>query len=337
MTARGAVARTPDAVTEKPVVCAGLVVSDLFVPPLDSLPASGELVIIDAPLNDVGGCAANTASSLEHLGIPTILAAHVGDDSHGDLVREKLRRKGVDVTRVTSSPLPTSQTVILPVRGDDRRYIHAVGANASLTAEEVARVARDSSIVVVGGFLALPGLSATSLAETFAKAQERGTCTILDVVIPHGHPDAKSDLKIVLPHVDWFFPNSDEALHLTGETDPFPQADALLGWGCRNVVITRGSDGALYSDGYMTITVEPCEILAVDPSGAGDAFVAGMVVGIRENWAVEQTLRFAAALGASATRGLGCTNTLFTREEAILVAESIATITTPARAGRKDS
>jgi len=306
-----------------PVACAGLVVADLFLPPLDAMPGSGEIVTVPAPLSDVGGCAANTATALVALGVETALAARVGSDALGQWVRETLTGKGVDVFAMGESRLPTSQTVIVTIRGDDRRYIHSVGANAELTAEEIALVSEYRSVLVVGGFFALPALTSDQLAKVFAEARSRGTLTVLDIVVPHGAPLAAEQLMAVLPHVDCFMPNQDEARELTGESDPVRQAAALLEWGCGAVIITKGSNGALFMDAENLINVHPLEVDFVDGSGAGDAFAAGIVVGLREKWPIGRTLRFAAAVGASVTRGLGCTSTLFTREEALSAAERV--------------
>jgi len=306
-----------------PVACAGLVVADLFLPPLEAMPRSGEIVTVPDPLSDVGGCAANTATALVALGVEATLVARVGSDALGNWVHETLTNKGVGVLAVCESRLPTSQTVIVTIKGDDRRYIHSVGANAELTAEEIALGSERRSVLVVGGFFALPAITADRLAEVFAEARSRGTMTVLDIVVPHGAPKAAEQLKVVLPHVDCFMPNQDEALELTGESDPARQAAALLEWGCGAVIITKGSNGALFMDSDNLINVQPLEVDFVDGSGAGDAFAAGVVVGMREKWPIGQTLRFAAAVGASVTRGLGCTSTLFTREEALSAAERV--------------
>src|SRR3972149_218608 len=109
------------------VLCAGILVADLFVPPLPRLPDEGELLKVDGMLLDTGGCAANVATDLARLGVPAALAGTVGADSFGDFVKADLGRKGLaDTSGIrVSRAHPTSQTVILPVRGQDRRFIHS--------------------------------------------------------------------------------------------------------------------------------------------------------------------------------------------------------------------
>ena len=315
----------PAALPEAPaVVCAGLIIADLFVAPLPSLPGPGELVISDGFLLDAGGCAVNTAVILARLGIRTGLVGKVGDDDYGGWLRRSLARKRVLVDGVSTAPRSaTSQTVILPVDGQDRRYIHVPGANADLGVADIAAVLPGPRILAIGGFLALPGLDQDGVADLLAAARTRGTATLLDVVVPRGADNPSKALRPVLPHVDCFLPNHDEARLVTGQDNPADQAKALLEWGCASVVITCGADGAVYADPHRVIRVRPFPVEAVDGSGAGDAFTAGIIFGLIHGWPPERRLRFAAALGGSVCRGLGCTGTVFTRDEALAAADRV--------------
>ena len=127
----------------------------------------------------------------------------------------------------------------------------------------------------------------------------------------------------MLPYVDCFLPNKDEARLVTGHDNPADQARALLELGCSSVVVTCGAEGAVYADPARVIRVRPLPVGVVDGSGAGDAFTAGIILGLIEGWPAEQRLRFATALGGSVCRGLGCTGTVFTRDEALAAAGSV--------------
>jgi sugar/nucleoside kinase (ribokinase family) len=315
------------------VACAGLIVADVFVPVLDRVPEPGSIVTVDGFLRDAGGCAANTATTLARLGIATALVATVGADAPGEWLLSDLAAKGVDVRGVASVAAPTSETIILPVAGDDRRYVHVPGANAALAAVDVARGARGAAVLAVGGFLALPALVPVELATVFKEARTAGTRIVLDVVVPDDARDSADAVRTVLPFVDWFVPNDDEARRLTGADDPVDQAAVLLDWGCSAVVITRGKAGALYADEVQALRVHPLLVEVVDGSGAGDAFTAGLIAGLVHGWPVERILRFAAAVGGSATRGLGCTTTVFTDDEARQAMGQVAVTRLPWPAG----
>lgn len=298
-------------------MCAGILVSDLFVPPLAGIPLPGQLIQIDPPLYQSGGCAANTATDLAALGARVRVCGRVGEDGLGTQVAEELAASGVDTGAITRSrSSATSQTVVLSIAGDDRRFLHCIGANAELTAADIDEGAQGAAILVIGGYLVLPGLHAEELLSVIHRARARGTQVLLDVVVPHGAQGVSGLLRPLLPHVDAFLPNEDEARALTGEADPVDQAKVLLSWGCPQVVITCGSTGAVYASTQQVLMVDPLPIEFMDGSGAGDAFTAGFVLGMLRSWPIKDTLRYAAALGASVCRGLGCHSTLFTDDEA---------------------
>jgi sugar/nucleoside kinase (ribokinase family) len=123
-------------------------------------------------------------------------------------------------------------------------------------------------------------------------------------------------LAEVLPWVDCFMPNDEEALHITGQRDPHQQAQCFLDAGCNTVVITMGSHGSLLMDAQHTVEAGTFKVDVVDGSGSGDAFAGGFILGLLEGWEMERALRFASAMGASACTALGCNAGLFTRPQA---------------------
>jgi sugar/nucleoside kinase (ribokinase family) len=307
------------------VVCAGILVADLFVPPLERLPAGGDLVVTEDFLVQPGGCAANTAISLTKLGVSVSVIGKVGKDLFGDAVERDLQNNGVRTDAIRrSSTHGTSKTVILPVIGEDRRYIHTIGANADFTAEDIfVPLAMQAQVFALGGYCVLPRLKPQRIATLLNNMRDNGVRTLLDVVVPAStnHPTL-DDLRLILPFIDVFIPNIEEATILTGETDPEKQAELFLHAGCKIAIITRGEDGALLMSAHETLEVPAFPVKVVDVSGAGDAFVAGFIVGLLEQWSLADSLRFAGVIGASACTYLGCTGGVFTRAEAEMYLQS---------------
>jgi sugar/nucleoside kinase (ribokinase family) len=301
------------------VLCAGILVADLFVPPLVALPEAGQLVATEDFLIDSGGCAANTSTTLARLGIQARVTGKVGADSYGAFITQDLARKGVETSGIsTSHRFGTSKTVILPVIGEDRRFIHTFGANADFGAADIDREAlAEAGVFYLGGYMVLPDLAHDDLAALFQLARSHGVRTALDVVVPAGDGSASlRDLERVLPFVDVFLPNDEEAEHLTGEEEPRHQAEAFLRAGCATVVITRGEHGALLMDQTHVIEAPAFDVTLVDSSGAGDAFAGGFIAGMMMGLDRAETVRFASAIGASCCTSLGCTTGVFTREQA---------------------
>jgi sugar/nucleoside kinase (ribokinase family) len=300
------------------VTCFGILVADVFLPPLAHFPRPGELMVTEDFLFQPGGCAANTALDLARLGVSAAVRGTVGADVFGDLVKSQLGHKGLDVTGVTQTDqLGTSKTVILDVPGEDRRYIHTIGANAAVRASDLDGVAfSPGDVLYVGGYLVLPGLGPEALAAHLASAQQSGARTVLDVVVPADGDMSFEDVAPLLPYVDLFLPNEDEARALSGAEEPNLQAEIFLSAGAGAVVVTRGADGALMAAGDVRVELRAPGVEVVDGSGAGDAFAAGFICGFVEGWSLERSFAFATAVGASACTALGCTAGVFSRQQA---------------------
>lgn len=292
--------------------CAGILVADMFCGPLAALPRPGELIAVDDLPQSAGGCAANVAISLARQGLEAEVCGCVGDDAAGDMLVAELVRGGVGCDRVVRSPmLPTSKTVILLAGGADRRYIHAFGANAAFRAADVPRDwLLGLDVFYVGGIFALPAFLPDELAELLAACRSAGVTTVIDVVVPGGR-DVRGALDAVLPHVDFFLPNEDEALALTGAETPVAQAEELHRAGAGTVIVTSGSAGALAFDGTRVLRAPAYSLQAIDPSGSGDAFTAGIIAGTVRGLGLAETLLYGAALGASAARAVGTTTSVF--------------------------
>lgn len=301
-------------------VCAGILVADIFSSPVAAVPAEGQLTLADEFLLNAGGCAVNTAACLRRSGVSTRVIGKVGRDLFGDFVVKDLERLGIDPSGVKRSDThSTSSTFILNVKGQDRRYIHLVGANADLRASDVDLGALDNArVLYVGGYQAMPAFDTAGLAGLFRAAQERGILTVLDVIIAADRCLTLDVVREALPYTDVFLPNQDEARALTGEAAVEGQAAILSECAPRcTVLITRGKAGVLARKGREIWELGVYSVPTVDESGAGDAFAAGIIAGLMEDWPFEKVLRFASALGASCTRALGCTAGVFTRAEAL--------------------
>ncbi len=301
-----------------PVICAGVIVADHLTPPIAQIPSPGGLVQSDDLVLNIGGLAANVSVILAKLGVGCRICGKVGDDFFGRFATETLENAGVDVSALGVDPnRATSQTVILNVQGEDRRFIHSFGANAGLTVDDIdSSVFPGAKVLYLGGYLILPGLDPELVADRFSKLREMGFKTVLDVACP-GPDDYLSQLKPVLPHTDVFLPNSDEAsLILGGESDPIHQAQAFRDLGASRVIITRGERGVVScsEDACYRIGAYPVKLL--DSTGGGDSFDAGYIAGLVDGLDELECLKLASAIGASCVRRIGTTAGIFSRAEA---------------------
>lgn len=294
-----------------------MVLVDHLTPPIDRLPNSGELIAVDELFLNIGGGVSNTSAALARLGVPVTVRARVGDDAFGRFIAESLEAAGVDPGGLIIDPdRETSQTLIINVKGEDRRFIHTLGANRGFVPSDMDEALDPPPRVLhIGYFLILPELDAPGLAQRFAKVREAGGHTILDVVTP-GPGDYVEPLREVLPHTDVFVPNVDEAALILGETDPVRQAQAFHQMGAARVVITQGEHGLVSISNENQVKMGSYPVEFMDGTGGGDAFNAGYIVGLLEGRSEIDCLKLASAAGASCVRAVGATAGVFQRPEA---------------------
>ncbi|MBI2824486.1 MAG: carbohydrate kinase family protein [Planctomycetia bacterium] len=296
----------------------GILVADHGCAPVDHVPAAGELVLADRLELAIGGCASNTAVDLARVGVQVAVVGCVGDDVLGRFVTDTLDAAGVDTGSVRRLlGVGTSATLIVNVAGQDRRFIHTVGANGRFTAADIPidRL-RAAKVLYVGGYLLMPALDAKELADVFRQARRLGVKTVLDIVLP-GPGDHWPRLAPVLPETDIFLPNADEAAAITGLADPRAQAEHFLAAGAGAAVITCGGQGTVLATRIgvrLSAGVYPTNY--VGGTGAGDAFDAGYIAGLLAGHDERGCLAWGSALGASCVRSISATEGVFTRREA---------------------
>jgi sugar/nucleoside kinase (ribokinase family) len=299
------------------VLCAGIVVADHLCAPIARLPRAGELVMTDKMVLTIGGCAANAAVDLVKMGVRSAVVGRVGDDVFGRIVMEMLKDNGVDASLLgISAGRDTSQTLIVNVQNEDRRFIHTFGANSDFRAGDIpVPLPASCRVLYLGGYLLMPTLRQEELMPVFQSARAQGVTTVLDVAIPHAAPDYLQRLDRLLPLVDVFLPNHHEAEVITGEKDPCRQAEIFHKLGAGTVVITLGGEGAVLLCDECRLRAGVFRVPFVDASGGGDAFDAGFMHGLLHSQSPRECLRIASALGASCVRAVGTTLGVFTAAE----------------------
>jgi sugar/nucleoside kinase (ribokinase family) len=303
------------------VVCAGIVVADHLCVPVDHVPVAGELVMTDGMTLEIGGCASNAAVDLAKMEVSCTVCGCVGDDVFGRFVVETLRTRRVDTRGIrTVAGSDTSQTLIVNVKGEDRRFIHCFGANARFGGSDIRPdLTAGSKVLYVGGYMLMPALEQAELADVFKEARRAGVITMLDVAVPWrsgtGEGRLLDRLIKLLPHTDVFLPNEDEARLITGRPDPIEQAEVFRDSGVTTAVITMGGKGSVLVGPGVRLRAGAYPVRFVDGSGGGDAFDAGYICGILRGFDARGCLELASALGASCVRAIGTTPGVFTRAE----------------------
>ena len=299
-------------------LCAGILFADYLCAPVPRMPEAGELMPTDHIKLALGGCASNAGLDLAKVDVRVGVSGCVGEDAFGQFIIETLKAGNVDVAGVHRVPdAGTASTMVINVKGQDRRFISTPGANTRFTVAHIPTDwARQAKVIYVGGYLMMPGLETPELVELFRTARAAGARTVLDVVL-FGAEHYWETLSRILPETDVFLPNNDEAAIITGISDPLQQAERFRQAGAKTVVITQGVRGSLLvTDGLRLRTgIYPADY--VGGTGSGDAFDAGYIAGMLAGEGPAGCLRWGSALGASCVRAAGATESVFNREEAL--------------------
>ena len=299
------------------VLCAGIIVADAIASPVDDHPEKGRLALVDSVQLHTGGCALSTASALVKLGVPTALCGCVGDDLFGGVLVGEARARGLETSGVRVTGELSSASVVLDSSDGERTFLHNPGASAALTPEDVERAleATGARWLHIGGALVLPALDGEPAAQLLEGARERGLRTSLDPV--HDATGGWDRLHSCLPHLTAMCPNLTEAQGITGQHAPEDCAEWLRHRGVRKVAIKMGRDGAYAADERHAAHVAPFSIRAQDETGAGDAFAAGLIYALLQDWPLDKAVRLGNAVGAISTTGIGASTALPELEEAL--------------------
>jgi sugar/nucleoside kinase (ribokinase family) len=287
------------------VVCLGILVADAIARPVDDVPPRGALELVDEISLHGGGCALNTASALVRLGLDARVVGKVGADPFGDFILQLLDERGVDRRGVLQdSAVSTSATVVLVDSAGERTFLHLPGANGRLRREELDEDALFSGRALhVAGALVMPELDGSPTAGILEEAKARGLTTSLDTVW-----DATGRWERLLPslpHLDLFVPSLAEGSAISREPEPESVAAWLRKRGVGTVAIKLGAEGCFVASEEFEGFVAAPAVDAIDGTGSGDAFAAGLLYGHLAGWPLERAAALANAAGALAATAVG--------------------------------
>jgi sugar/nucleoside kinase (ribokinase family) len=303
-------------VTRRGIVLAGTIVLDV-VHMIDRWPDEEQIAFIRQSIEAPGGPPHNAAAGLIKLGaeFPVTMLCVVGDDAAGDTFIRIAGEHGLDTSHVLrASGHSTDITHVMTSKATGKRtFFYRPGANATLTAAQMLPPHDKAKIYYLGS----PGIS-TSMDATdgwrtaLRTARARGYKTAMELC-PIPPEQQASQVLPCLPLLDYFIINDSEAEAVTGITvtkqgrldtaAALRACQALLQGGVSELASIHHPDGAvaLRKSGEKasapSVNVPKEEIIGT--VGAGDAFYAGMLLGLHEDWPLEQCLTLANASAAT--------------------------------------
>lgn len=282
----------------------------------------------------IGGAESNVAIGVRRLGGASAWIGRVGDDELGELVVGRIAAEGVDIGGAVSDPdVPTSLMI------KERRtsalsavtYYRAGGPGSRLHPDDL-----DSDRIAAAGVLHLTGITpalSDSACDTVRAAIETaraaGVLVSLDINYRAALWEESTAQKVLTDLVrrcDIVFAGDDEATMLGLSGSPESLAASLSELGPSQAVIKLGSRGAVAHLDGARHTVSALPVDAVDPVGAGDAFVAGYLTELLDGEPPSTRLATAAACGAFAVTSHGDWEGLPTRADLKLLGVTEGTV-----------
>lgn len=302
------------------------------------IPAPGETLKGEKFQTFHGGKGANQAFAVARLGNPVHMIGKVGDDDFGRRLRMGLREAGVTVRGVTVAGGVSSGVALITVDGKGQNSITVVpAANDQLLPRDLeACLSQLRSAGMILTQLEIPMETVDYL------------CTIarrFEIPVMLDPAPARPIPRKVLRNVTYLTPNETETSALCGiapgelnTTNVATFAGLLLNTGPANVVVKMGSHGAYIAaaDGERRM-VPSFKVSAVDSTAAGDAFNAGVAVGLVRGMSLVDAVRYGAATGALSTTRAGAQTSMPEGREVTALLESDHRKSAPPSNGKRST
>jgi sugar/nucleoside kinase (ribokinase family) len=253
-----------------------------------------------------GGSAANTIMGIADFGGRAAYAGKVGQDDIGDFFLKDMRDLGVTIEVPPSSDGSSGTCVVLITDDAERTMLTHLGVSATLGPDDIdEEEIKKSQYIYVEGYL-FTGESTKAAAykaiDLAVKNNVKVAFTVSDPFLIGICKDEFWDL--IKGPVDLLFCNEEEAQALTGESDNIECA-RFIHKHAANVAMTLGADGSIIVHGGEAIPIEGVQVKAIDTTGAGDMYAAGLLYGITNGHSWKESGHVASAAAARIVGQMG--------------------------------
>ena len=257
-----------------------------------------------------GGVTLNHLAWTAQMGVPAGLFGFQGDDRYGAMIRDEMDRHGIDRSAIRVIEGRASGFSVVNVAEDADRAIYMARAlTAETTAAHVETHFADyirSAAMVTTEISQLP---LDAVIAVLRIARKAGVPTVLDVDVPPEFAievaglGSAEDFEEALRLADVIKPAKAAALQMVEADTSEERAEGIFNrYGARLVAITEGAQGSVVTDGKQTVRVPAKPVEARDTTGAGDAFLGGLIAGLFHGLSLRDTASLANACGAVCCR-----------------------------------
>ncbi len=303
------------------ILCIGMMVCDTLISPVPFNILTLDSVSINKPFICCGGDALNTAIGLAKLGMDVSIIGRIADDTNGKFILSECEKCGVETSMVVYDPeCATAVSYALIDERGERHFLSEKSIFARITGTDISDEAIEGTdIVYIGSAMALREMDREGIRNVFHRAHNLGKTTVMDAAV--NREDAERDwLSYLAPafmETDIFFPSMDEAVKITGKSDPEQMAECFRKFGMKMLGIKMGAKGCFVTNFKKSRQIEcPKGLPVVDTTGAGDSFMAGLMCALAKEMDVFSAAEFASCVAAKNVGAVGGTAGIPTYEEA---------------------
>lgn len=262
--------------------------------------------LADRPTNRcAGGSAANTIMGVVDFGGTAAYAGKAGTDEIGEFFLADMRRQGVRI-EVPQANGPTGTCVVLITDDAQRTMLTNLGVSATLSPDDInPGELRQAKYIYIEGYLFTnerPRNAALRAIELAKRHLVKVAFTVSDPFLIGLFRERF--WKLIEDDVDLLFCNQEEARALTGQDDPIECA-RIIHQHCENVALTLGKNGSLLMHEGEVIPIEGVPTVAIDTTGAGDMYAAGILYGVTNGLTWKQAGHLASHAAARIVGQLG--------------------------------
>lgn len=289
---------------------------DFIMKGKDVVPEFGQKEkLVDDYSLEMGGSCSIFACQTAKLGLKTVVVGHVGEDAFGDLILNTMKDSGVCTQYVKREKEQKTGITMMLSTGEDRAMMTYNGTIDSVVREDVTdEFLKSVRHLHIGSYFLMKRIQ-PHYPEIVRKLKEYGATISLDT---NWDPEETWDSGIwdILPYVDIFFPNENEAMAITKE----PTAEKAIEKLKKTVpiiAVKKGAEGSvIYAEGKI-YEIPPIDAVKVDAVGAGDSFDGGFVYGFLTGRSIEECGLFGSICGSLNIRFAGGTKGQPRLEEAL--------------------
>lgn len=305
------------------IVTTGMALVDSIITGYEPEPVYGRVYRAEQGALYAGGEAVNSAVAAAKLGMDTAIFCHLGEDEAGRLVQAALSSAGVAADNILKDQEhPTPVSTLLVDHTGERRSITNLAHRYNFRPDQHPEAIAGARAVILGSLFRAPFDDPGIIGRFLQQTKDNGSIVFADTKIPNFRKLTLKDIREALPLIDYITPNEDEARYYTGREDPEEMADVFYEMGASNVIIKLGSRGCYFKSQREKGYIPAYDIRAVDATGAGDNFIAGLASEILRGASFRQALEFASACGAICATAAGACTALTGRQQVLDFMES---------------